>query len=164
MTALNDHERTLIRRKRIGFIFQFFNLIPTLTIWENVTLPLELNELTKNGGLDKASTLLDEVGLLDRKNSYPEQLSGGEQQRVSIVRALVHDPELLLADEPTGNLDEQTGAEILALLDKLTHRSGKSLILVTHSQEAASIADRQVYLYNGCLTEYPNSTNPSYKL
>lgn len=160
LTALNDHERTLIRRRRIGFVFQFFNLIPTLTIWENVTLPLELNHLSRNGGLKKAEVLLDEVGLLDRRKAYPEQLSGGEQQRVSIARALVHDPDLLLADEPTGNLDEETGMGILKLIDRLTRRNGKSLVLVTHSQDAAAIADRTIYLHDGRLIEYPNGTRP----
>ena len=161
LTALNDHQRTLIRRKRIGFIFQFFNLIPTLTIWENVILPLELNNLTQNGGLSHAEDLLAEVGLLDRRKAYPEQLSGGEQQRVSIARALVHNPDLILADEPTGNLDEETGDDILRLLDRLTRMNGKSLILVTHSQETAAIADRSVYLHEGELVEYPNGSRPS---
>jgi putative ABC transport system ATP-binding protein len=160
LTALNDHKRTLIRRKRIGFIFQFFNLIPTLTVWENVTLPLELNNLLQNGGSQNAEALLDEVGLLDRRKAYPEQLSGGEQQRVSIARALVHDPDLLLADEPTGNLDEETGRDILSLLDRLTRQRGKSLLLVTHSQEAAAIADRTIYLLDGHLMEYANGTHP----
>lgn len=160
LTALSDHKRTLVRRRRIGFVFQFFNLIPTLTVWENVTLPLELNNLNV-GGHSHAEELLAEVGLLDRRKAYPEQLSGGEQQRVSIARALVHDPDLLLADEPTGNLDEETGAEILGLIDRLTRRSGKSLILVTHSNEAAAIADRTVYLHDGCLVEYTNGSRPT---
>jgi putative ABC transport system ATP-binding protein len=161
LSELSDHERTLVRRKRIGFVFQFFNLIPTLNIWENVILPLELNDLTANGGTDKAKELLDEVGLLDRLKAYPEQLSGGEQQRVSIARALAHNPDLLLADEPTGNLDEETGGEILRLIDRLTRRNGKTLILVTHSQEAAAIADRTAFLHDGCLIEYQNGTRPT---
>ncbi len=161
LTALNDHERTLIRRERIGFVFQFFNLIPTLTVWENITLPLELNNLMDHGGPERAETLLREVDLFDRRKAYPEQLSGGEQQRVSIARALVHNPDLLLADEPTGNLDEGTGKDILQLLDKLSRKNDKSLILVTHSHEAAAIADRTVYLHDGALIEYSNGNIPS---
>jgi putative ABC transport system ATP-binding protein len=151
LTAMNDLERTLFRRENIGFIFQFFNLIPTLTVWENVTLPLELNHQDNAIGFTRAEKLLNEVGLLDRKNTFPDRLSGGEQQRVSIARALVHDPILVLADEPTGNLDEETGRHILELLDRLTRQAGKHLILVTHSQEAAGFADQVFTLHNGQL-------------
>lgn len=161
LTALDDTHRTLIRRERIGFVFQFFNLIPTLTVWENVSLPLELNRFSPTERDRRAENLLAEVGLLDRRKAYPEQLSGGEQQRVSIARALVHDPDLLLADEPTGNLDEETGTEVLKLLDRLTRRSGKNLILVTHSNEAAAIADRTVYLHDGRLTETARGSHPA---
>jgi putative ABC transport system ATP-binding protein len=160
LTALNDHDRTLVRRRRIGFVFQFFNLIPTLTVWENISLPLELNDRMDQTGSARVEELLAEVGLLDRRKAYPEQLSGGEQQRVSIARALVHNPDLLLADEPTGNLDEETGAEILKLIDRLTRRSGKSLIMVTHSNEAAAIADRVVYLHDGRLIDYAGGERP----
>ena len=141
LTALSDFERTLFRRERIGFVFQFFNLIPTLTVWENVMLPLELNGLADRKGKDRAQELLEEVGLLDRRSTYPDRLSGGEQQRVAIARALVHNPDLVLADEPTGNLDDERGEQILELLDRLTRSNGKNLILVTHSREAASFAD-----------------------
>lgn len=160
LTGLNDHGRTMVRRKRMGFIFQFFNLIPTLTVWENVNLPVELNGFTSSQCKERVEAMLGEVGLLDRCKAYPEQLSGGEQQRVSIARALVHDPDLLLADEPTGNLDEETGKDILALLDRLTQQNGKSLLMVTHSQAAAAIADRRVYLFDGCLTESENGNKP----
>ncbi len=153
LTQLNEDERTMTRRKKIGFIFQFFNLIPTLSIWENVTLPLELNDRLDATGKQKAEELLTSVGLFDRKNHFPDQLSGGEQQRISIARALVHDPDLLLADEPTGNLDEETGLEVMQLLDNLIRANGKNLVLVTHSPTAAAFADRILVLRDGHLTE-----------
>ena len=151
LTALNDRQRTLFRRQNIGFIFQFFNLIPTLTVWENVLLPLELAGLDKGEARRRAETLLEAVGLLDRRDTFPDRLSGGEQQRVAIARAVVHDPLLVLADEPTGNLDEDTGRQVMALLDRLTRQSGKNLILVTHSNEAAAYADRILTLRDGKL-------------
>src|SRR6185369_16599034 len=110
LTALSERDRTLFRRAQIGFVFQFFNLIPTLTVGENVSLPLELNRVARSQANEKARELLDAVGLLDRWDTFPEKLSGGEQQRVALARALVHQPLLILADEPTGNLDEETGA------------------------------------------------------
>ncbi len=149
LNDLSESERTLFRRRKIGFVFQFFNLIPTLTVWENLTLPLDLNGLSSNGGVQRAEELLAEVGLLSRKNVYPDRLSGGEQQRVAIARALVHDPLIVLADEPTGNLDEETGKAVMDLLDRLTRGMGKNLILATHSTEAAAYADRRVYLHEG---------------
>jgi len=153
LTALDENRRTLYRRRNMGFVFQFFNLIPTLTVWENVSLPLELIGV-KNGLIpDRVDPLLEAVGLLDRKETFPDRLSGGEQQRVAIARALVHDPILVLADEPTGNLDESTGRQVLQLLDRLTRQAGKNLIMVTHSNEAATIADRTLYLYQGKLLD-----------
>ncbi|MGD9317018.1 MAG: ABC transporter ATP-binding protein, partial [Anaerolineae bacterium] len=151
LTALNERQRTLFRRQNIGFVFQFFNLIPTLTVWENVSLPLELAGADNGEAHDRVETLLDAVGLLDRRDTFPDRLSGGEQQRVAIARALVHDPLLVLADEPTGNLDEATGRQVMALLDRLTRQNGKNLILVTHSNEAASYADRVLTLRDGKL-------------
>ncbi len=153
LTALKDREWTLFRRANIGFIFQFFNLIPTLTVWENIVLPLELNGLLEEKSKGQADALLAEVGLGDRRRTFPDQLSGGEQQRVAIARALVHDPGLVLADEPTGNLDDETGRQVLALLESLTRKNGKTLILVTHSSEAAAIADRIFRLQHGQLVE-----------
>ncbi len=156
LTALDDRQRTLFRRRNIGFIFQFFNLIPTLTVWENVLLPLELN-----GGVDaaaraRAESLLAEVELLERRKTFPDRLSGGEQQRVAIARALVHTPRLVLADEPTGNLDEDTGRQVLELLERLTRQAGNNLILVTHNPEAAGYADRILTLRDGqFLTQQP---------
>lgn len=153
LTGLNDHQRTLFRRHKIGFIFQFFNLLPTLNVLENVVLPLELGGQDGSGADRQAETLLEAVGLLDRAAAFPDRLSGGEQQRVAIARALVHDPLLVLADEPTGNLDEETGRQVLSLLDRLTRQAGKNLILVTHSAEAASFADRLLLLRDGKLLE-----------
>ncbi len=153
LTAMNDRQRTLLRRSQIGFIFQFFNLIPTLNVWENVLLPLELNGQAGPDAQLKAARALEEVGLLERKKTYPDRLSGGEQQRVAIARALVHDPLLILADEPTGNLDDETGKSVLALLDRLTRRGNKNLVMVTHSPEAAAIADRIFRLQAGRLLE-----------
>jgi putative ABC transport system ATP-binding protein len=151
LTALDDLQRTLYRRQKIGFIFQFFNLIPTLTVWENVILPLELNGLYNEQGRERACALLADVGLEDRQRTFPDRLSGGEQQRVSIARALVHDPLIVLADEPTGNLDAETGRQVMALLDRLTRQAGKNLILVTHSSESAGYADRILMLKEGHL-------------
>ncbi len=153
LTEMDEHHRTLFRRHEIGFIFQFFNLIPTLTVLENVTLPLELAGVSLTEAQNRATQLLDEVGLGDRLDTFPDRLSGGEQQRVAIARALVHDPILVLADEPTGNLDEETGEQVLSLLDKLTRQVGKNLIMVTHSRENAVHADRVIELSEGCFVE-----------
>jgi putative ABC transport system ATP-binding protein len=149
--ALEEPERTLLRRRRIGFVFQFFNLIPTLTVGENVSLPLELNRVPRSQAHIKAQNLLETVGLLDRWETFPEKLSGGEQQRVALARALVHDPLLILADEPTGNLDEENGAQVISLLARLTREQGRTLLLVTHSRETASHADRVLRLSHGQL-------------
>ncbi len=148
LSRLGAHERTLLRRDHIGFVFQFFNLIPTLRVLENVLLPAELS------GRDearRAAELLERVGLADRASSFPDRLSGGEQQRVAIARALVCDPRLVLADEPTGNLDDATGATVMGLLDALTRRAGKTLLLATHSREVAALADRVLTIEGGRL-------------
>jgi putative ABC transport system ATP-binding protein len=151
LTTLSERDRTLFRRRHIGFVFQFFNLIPTLTVLENVTLPLELDGTAPAAARRAAEPLLDAVGLLDRAATFPDRLSGGEQQRVAIARALVHDPLLILADEPTGNLDEETGRLVLALLDRLTRGAGKNLLMVTHSSESAALADRVFHIQAGKL-------------
>jgi putative ABC transport system ATP-binding protein len=155
LTALGERERTLFRRRNIGFIFQFFNLIPTLSVLENVTLPLELGSASSKIARQAAEPLLAAVGLLDRAATYPDKLSGGEQQRVAIARALIHDPLLVLADEPTGNLDEGTGGSVLALLDQLTRQAGKNLLMVTHNPESAARADRVFRLHHGHLEPCP---------
>lgn len=153
LSALPERERTLFRRARIGFVFQFYNLIPTLTVGENVSLPLELNGVARKPARQKAEAMLDSVGLLDRWDTFPEKLSGGEQQRVTLARALVHEPLLILADEPTGNLDEQTGAQVMSLLARLTREQERTLLMVTHSAEAAAHADRVLRLSHGQLVE-----------
>jgi putative ABC transport system ATP-binding protein len=163
LTAMDETRRTLFRRNHIGFVFQFFNLIPTLTVLENVVLPAELGGKTPRQARQQAEPLLEAVGLLDRSATFPDRLSGGEQQRVAIARALVNDPLLLLADEPTGNLDEETGEQVLALLDRLTRQAGKNIIMVTHNQEAASFADRILVLRDGklCDQESDSKNTPS---
>lgn len=153
LTALNEQDRTLFRRNKIGFIFQFFNLITTLSVLENVTLPGELRGMPESEVRLRAIELLQAVDLADRLQTFPDRLSGGEQQRVAIARALVNDPLVVLADEPTGNLDEETGRQVLALLDRLTRQAGKNMIMVTHSAEAAAIADRVLHLRDGKLME-----------
>ena len=153
LTGLSEIRRTLFRRNSIGFIFQFFNLIPTLSVLENVTLPLELKGVPLTDARERAKKRLADVDLDDRLDAFPDRLSGGEQQRIAIARALVHDPILVLADEPTGNLDEETGMAVLTLLDRLTRRSNKNLIMVTHSRDNAAIADRIIELREGCFSE-----------
>ena len=150
ITGMRERARTLFRRDHIGFVFQFFNLIPTLTVLENVTLPMEL---AGNGRTapKAAMTLLEQVELADRRDTFPDKLSGGEQQRVAIARALVHDPMLVLADEPTGNLDEETGERVLKLLLDLTRRQNKTLIMATHSPEVVPFADRVFRVHDGQL-------------
>jgi len=151
LTALSEQDRTLFRRRHIGIVFQFFNLIPTLTVLENVTLPLELNGWAQRRAQTRARALLDRVGLGDRLETFPDKLSGGEQQRVAIARALAHDPLLILADEPTGNLDEDTGETVLSLLLELTRDAGKTLFMATHAPEVARRADRVLHLDHGKL-------------
>jgi len=140
--AMSDRERTRFRLQRIGFVYQFFNLIPTLSALENVRLPLELGGASVADADRRAMAELAAVGLADRAASFPDRLSGGEQQRVAIARALVTDPPLILADEPTGNLDPEIGDQVLALLLERSRASGRSLIMVTHSRRIAAAADR----------------------
>jgi putative ABC transport system ATP-binding protein len=153
LTRLTEHDRTVFRRRTVGFVFQFFNLVPTLTVAENVLLPLELNGWDGRRARQAATDMLAQVGLDDRSGSYPDRLSGGEQQRVAIARALVHDPLLILADEPTGNLDSDTSWQVLDLLDRLTRQAGKSMVMVTHSAEAAERADEVFHLRDGNLVQ-----------
>ena len=153
LTNLSEQDRTLFRRQYIGFIFQLFNLIPTLTVLENVLLPLELTGKLKKAHQEHVARLLSAVRLSDRINSFPDKLSGGEQQRVAILRALIHKPLLLLADEPTGNLDSDTSRQVLNLMTTLVRKEGKTLVLVTHSQEVAQLADRVFVFRKGQLIE-----------
>ncbi len=151
---LTDKQRTLYRRRTVGFVFQFFNLIPTLTVEENLLLPLELLGLERELSLRTVTSVLERVGLDARQTSFPDRLSGGEQQRVAIARALVHEPSLVLADEPTGNLDTETGLEVLQLLGEMTRSSGRTLIVVSHSDEVIEVADRVLRLVEGKLVEH----------
>ena len=153
MTHFSEQQRTVFRRSHIGFIFQFFNLIPTLTVGENLMLPLELNGKSGKQFDNAVSDMLDKVGLKDRDKSFPDQLSGGEQQRVAIARALIHDPPILLADEPTGNLDVETGQHVIELLDRLVREQHKTMIMATHSKEVIGLADRFVSIRDGQLRE-----------
>lgn len=150
-TDLDERSRTLLRRDRIGFVFQFFNLIPTLTVLENITLPQELAGVPSQQAQQSALRLLEQVGLHDRRDTYPDKLSGGQQQRVAIARALAHDPQLVLADEPTGNLDEETGETVLQLLLDLTRKNHKTLIMATHNPDIAQQADRVLRVQDGHL-------------
>jgi len=151
LTAMGDSGRTVFRRKHIGFIYQFFNLIPVLTVRENVTLICELDGKPRKAYQERADQLLDAVSLYDRRNDYPDTLSGGEQQRVAIVRSLVIEPQIILADEPTGNLDLETGRLILEMTAKLTRKNGQTLVMVTHSPEAVNYADRVFRVENQTL-------------
>jgi putative ABC transport system ATP-binding protein len=151
ITRLDEKERTLIRRNKIGFIFQFFNLIPTLTVKENLLLPLELSEIKNEE--EKINSILSELELLERSNTYPDKLSGGEQQRIAIARALIHDPDIILADEPTGNLDYETSLQIIDLLDRVVKKEGKTMIMVTHSRDVIGLADRIFSLREGRLKD-----------
>jgi putative ABC transport system ATP-binding protein len=146
---LTDDRLTRLRRTRIGFIFQFFNLLPTLSVLENVCLPLRLDGVGEREVDGRAKRLLDRVGLSNRLAHYPQQLSGGEMQRAAIARAVIHCPALLIADEPTGNLDSENGANILALLAELNLEIGIAILLATHSSEIASAADRIVFMKDG---------------
>ncbi len=148
ITGLEEDALALLRGRKIGFVFQSYHLIPTLTAEENVMLPLELSGLS-NGGSARARELLDSVGLLDRRDHYPVQLSGGEQQRVALARAFVGRPPILLADEPTGNLDTTNGHVVLDLLMTLNRREGTTLVLVTHDQQISEQADRRITLRDG---------------
>jgi putative ABC transport system ATP-binding protein len=151
LPALPERQRTLFRRRQVGFVYQFFNLIPTLTVRENLRLPLELNRWPEARSTARVAELLAALGLEDRAGAFPDHLSGGEQQRVAVARALVHDPPLVLADEPTGNLDAGNGRQVLDLLGRLTRDAGHTLVLVTHSREVAAGADRILVLQDGRL-------------
>jgi len=149
--ALDDNRLTLLRRRRIGFVFQAFNLLDVLTAEENVALPLELDG--QADALAGAAEALAQVGLAHRRTHLPSQLSGGEQQRVAIARALVMNPLLLLADEPTGNLDSSHGDQVMALLRSLADERGQTIVMVTHNAGHAALADRLVRLRDGCVVE-----------
>ncbi len=151
LSLLKDKQVTLIRRRNVGFVFQFFNLLPTLTAEENITLPLLIDGKNLRKYQERLQVLLDLIGLADRRRHKPEQLSGGEQQRVAMARALITEPAILLADEPTGNLDSKTGTLIMDLLRRSCDELGQTIVVVTHDPRAASYADRVVFLRDGNL-------------
>ena len=154
LSKLNDRQVTLIRRRNVGFIFQFFNLLPTLTAEENIGLPLLIDGQNIAKHKDKLDRLLDLVGLTDRRHHKPDQLSGGQQQRVAIARAFVTDPAIVLADEPTGNLDSKTGDGILRLLRRSCDEFKQTIVMVSHDAKAASFADRVVFLMDGRIVDH----------
>jgi len=151
ISTMTDDEVTLFRRTKIGVVFQFFNLMPSLTALENVTLPLFLEGREKKYADARAEGLLAKVGLEQRKRHLPEELSGGEMQRLAIARALAFDPPILLADEPTGNLDSKTGDTILTLLRRIQQEDGCTIVMVTHSKEAAKYGERIIHLRDGAI-------------
>jgi putative ABC transport system ATP-binding protein len=143
-----DEKLTLYRRIRVGFIFQFFNLLPNITVFENISMPLLLNE---TGDEKKVRTFIQRMGLHGKENTYPYQLSGGEQQRVAIARALIHDPDIILADEPTGSLDSETGTMIMDIIQQMIHETKKTVVLVTHEPHIAAYARRKVRMKDGMI-------------
>jgi putative ABC transport system ATP-binding protein len=151
LSLLKDTQITLLRRRHVGFVFQFFNLLPTLTAEENITLPLLIDGKNPRKYQERLAALLDLIGLTDRRGHKPEQLSGGEQQRVALARALITEPAIVLADEPTGNLDSKTGTTIMELLRRSCKELGQTVIVVTHDPRAASYADRVVFLRDGLI-------------
>jgi putative ABC transport system ATP-binding protein len=151
LAQLSDKERSLLRRTRIGFVFQFFNLLPTLTAAENVALPLLLGGKGRGAALREAAVSLDRVGMSHRAEHYPEEMSGGEMQRVAIARALVTEPDAILCDEPTGNLDSHNSAEVLKLLRSLPESGKRCVVMVTHDRNAADYGDRLVTIRDGLL-------------
>jgi len=151
LTGLSERERTLFRRRHIGFVYQAFNLVPTLDVADNVRLVLELNGVPARQAERRIEELLDAVGLGDRAASYPDVLSGGEQQRVAIARALCHEPAVVIADEPTGNLDDTTAETVLGLLDRLVRERGGTMLIATHSARVASVCDREIEIHGGKL-------------
>jgi len=150
ISLMDDRRLTLYRRDRVGIIFQFFNLLPILNLEENIVLPHLLRE-GSNPAADKMESLLRQMDLYERRYHRPHELSGGEMQRVAICRALINDPEIILADEPTGNLDSASGKQVLEILRELREKQGKTVILVTHSQEGAAMADRVIKMSDGRL-------------
>ena len=153
INAMNDEQKTLFRRHSIGFIFQFFNLIPTLTVLENIQFPLELCNKLDKASASMINRLLQRLSIENKQHQYPEYLSGGEQQRVAIARAIIHQPKILLADEPTGNLDDETGQLVMDVLLELTREYQMTMLIVTHNQDVARRADRILSLKNGHLVE-----------
>lgn len=152
ISRFGDEKMSRIRRQKIGFVFQFYNLIPNLNVEENIMLPLLLDGKKMGGYRKQLEQILEIVGLSDRRRHTPRELSGGQQQRVAIARALIGNPEILFADEPTGNLDSKTGAEIMTLLREINRTSGQTIIMVTHSPEAAQSSSRMIHVQDGVIS------------
>ncbi len=153
LAAMKDREESILRRRELGFVFQFYNLVPNLTVEENVLLPLLLDGKRIKAEQGRLNRALESVGLSDRRHHTPRELSGGQQQRVAIARALINEPDIILADEPIGNLDSATGTEIMKLLKQINREHGKTIIQVTHSQEAAAYGDRIIQVRDGKVWE-----------
>lgn len=151
LSTMKDEEESAMRRRDVGFIFQFYNLIPNLTVEENILLPILLDGKKKNNYVKKVDEILKLVGLSDRRNHTPRELSGGQQQRVAIARALINEPEIILADEPTGNLDSKTGEEIMNLLREINIEKHRTIVMVTHSEEAALYGNKIIRLRDGVI-------------
>lgn len=151
ISHFGDEKMSRIRRQKIGFVFQFYNLIPNLNVEENIMLPLLLDGKKMGGYKKQLDRILEIVGLSDRRKHKPRELSGGQQQRVAIARALIGNPEILFADEPTGNLDSKTGAEIMNLLREINQNSGQTIIMVTHSPDAAKSSSRMITVQDGMI-------------
>jgi putative ABC transport system ATP-binding protein len=160
LSVLSDRKLTLLRRERMGFVFQFYNLIPTLSAEENVLLPALIAGERANKYTERLDELLDLVGLLGRRTHRPDELSGGEQQRVAIARALMRNPDIILADEPTGNLDSKTGAGVLQLMRESAARYEQTILMVTHDPRAAATADRAIFLSDGRVVDEARNPDP----
>lgn len=149
LAAMGDDELTRVRRQQVGFVFQFFNLLPTLTVGDNIALPCLLGGVRPGEAETRARALAERVGIAHRLNHYPQQISGGEMQRAAIARALIHEPALIVADEPTGNLDSENGANVMALLERLNADTGVTILLATHAADVAAAASRVVKMRDG---------------
>ena len=153
LSSMKDQEESILRRRDLGFVFQFYNLIPNLNVEENITLPILLDGKRLKAERQKLDQILEDVGLSDRRCHTPRELSGGQQQRVAIARALVNEPDIILADEPIGNLDSKTGTEIMKLLKRINRERGKTILQVTHSEEAAGYGERIIHVRDGKVWE-----------
>jgi len=161
ISGLDDAKKSILRRRNIGFVFQFYNLIPNLNVEENIMLPVLLDGKDMKGYKRKLDDILNVVGLSERRRHTPRELSGGQQQRVAIARALINDPDIIFADEPTGNLDSKSGAEILALLREINREQGKTVLMVTHSEDAAQYGNRMIYVRDGVVEiRLPSKAKP----
>ena len=158
--ALSDDELTRVRRDRIGFVFQFFNLLPTLTLGDNIALPCLLSGMAVGEAAARVAKLADRVGIAHRLDHYPQEVSGGELQRAAVARALVHEPALLVADEPTGNLDSENGANVLALLAELNRELAITILLASHAHEVAAAAGRVIRMRDGRLADDTAASHP----